>query len=141
MEIDSSEEEQMGGLAAPSLQSRQVLQRLYDPKLTQARFTGLSSLDPSAKRLRPKQAMDYWSTKQIEAKLKEPEIDVVEIDPEPQPASAQSKESALEGTLALIRERGLVACFPRCHEVLKARGRSQNRIVGAPAGRRGAGSA
>eukprot|EP01043_Picozoa_sp_COSAG02_P093181 COSAG02_NODE_29720_length_564_cov_0.961290_1_plen_78_part_00 len=69
MEFDSSEEEQMGGLAAPLLQSRQVMQRLYDPKLTQARFTGLSLLDPSAKRLRPKQAMDYWSTKQIEAKL------------------------------------------------------------------------
>ena len=30
--------------------------------------------------------------------------------------------------------------YPRCHELLKPRGRSQNRIVGAPAGRRGAGS-
>ena len=108
MEFDSSEEEQMGGLAAPPLQSRQVLQRLYDPKLTQARFTGLSLLDPSAKRLRPKQAMDYWSMKQVEQKIREPEVEVVEIDPEPQPASAQSKEEALEGALALIRERGLV---------------------------------
>ena len=34
----------------------------------------------------------------------------------------------------------VLACFPRCHELLKPRGRSQNRIVGAPAGRRGAGS-
>ena len=30
--------------------------------------------------------------------------------------------------------------YPRCHELLKPRGKSQNRIVGAPAGRRGAGS-
>ena len=30
--------------------------------------------------------------------------------------------------------------YPRCHELLKPRGREQNRIVGAPAGRRGAGS-
>ena len=44
MEIDSSEEEQIGGLAAPPLQSRQVLQRLYDPKLTQARFTEPTAL-------------------------------------------------------------------------------------------------
>ena len=27
--------------------------------------------------------------------------------------------------------------YPRCHELLKPRGKSQNRIVGAPAGRRG----
>ena len=32
------------------------------------------------------------------------------------------------------------ACFPRCHELLKCFGKSQNRIVGAPAGRRGGGS-
>ena len=108
MELDSSDEEQIGGLAAPTLQSRQVLQRLYDPKLSQARFTGLSLLDPAQKRLRPKQAMDYWSLKQIEQKIKEPEIEVVQIDPEPQPASTQSKEQALEGALALIRERKLV---------------------------------
>ena len=30
--------------------------------------------------------------------------------------------------------------LPRSHELLKPRGKSQNRIVGAPAGRRGAGS-
>lgn len=52
-----------------------------------ARFTGLSLLDPSTKRLRPKHAMDYWSLKQIEQKTKEPEVEVVEVDPEPQPAS------------------------------------------------------
>ena len=100
MELDSSDEEQIGGLAAATLQSRQVLQRLYDPKLTQARFTGLSLLDPAQKRLRPEQAMDYWSLKQIEQKIKEPEIEVVQIDPEPQPASTQSKQQALEGALA-----------------------------------------
>ena len=94
MEFDSSEEEQIGGLAVAPLQSRQVMQRLYDPKLSQARFTGLSLLDPAAKRLRPKQAMDYWSLKKIEQKLKEPEIEVVQIDPEPQPVSTQSKEHA-----------------------------------------------
>ena len=95
MELDSSDEEQIGGLAAPTLQSRQVLQRLYYPKLSQARFTGLSLLDPAQKRLRPKQAMDYWSLKQIEQKIKEPEIEVVQIDPEPQPASTQSQQQAL----------------------------------------------
>ena len=107
-ELDSSDEEQMGGLAAPPLQSRQAMQRLYDPKLTQARFTGLSLLDPSAKRLRPKQAMDYWSLKRIESKLKEPEVEVVQIDARPQPASTETKTQALEGALALIREQQLV---------------------------------
>ena len=108
MEIDSSDEEQMGGLAVAPLQSRQVMQRLYDPKLSQARFTGLSLLDPAAKRLRPQQAMDYWSLKKIEQKIQEPQIEVVQIDAEPQPVSTQSKEQALEGALALIRERKLV---------------------------------
>ena len=37
-----------------------------------------------------------------------PEIEVVQIDPEPQPASTQSRQQALEGALALIRERKLV---------------------------------
>eukprot|EP01046_Picozoa_sp_COSAG06_P070502 COSAG06_NODE_19747_length_824_cov_0.838621_1_plen_70_part_10 len=70
MELDSSDEEQMGGLAAPPLRTQEALQRLYDPKLTQSRFTGLSLLDPSVKRLRPKQAMDYWATKRIEQKIR-----------------------------------------------------------------------
>ena len=35
--------------------------RLYDGKMSQARFTGLALLDASQKRLRPKQAMDYWA--------------------------------------------------------------------------------
>ena len=55
----------------------------------------------------------YWTSgavcvKQIEQKLKQPEIEVVQIDPEPQPASTQSKQQALEGALALIREKKLV---------------------------------
>ena len=53
MDLDSSDEEQMGGLAAPPLRTQEALQRLYDPKITQGRFTGLSLLDPSIKRLRP----------------------------------------------------------------------------------------
>ena len=72
---------------------------LYDPKLTQARFTGLSLLDPSVKRLRPKQAMDYWATKRIEQKIREPPVDVVSIEAEPQPADTTTKAAALEGTL------------------------------------------
>jgi hypothetical protein len=37
------------------------MRRVYDGKLSQARFTGMALLDPSQKRLRPTQAMDYWT--------------------------------------------------------------------------------
>ena len=91
-----------------SVQNTQALDRLYDPKQAQSQFTGEALLDSQTKRLRPKQAMDYWATKKVEQKLKQPEIDVVVADPVPQAADAQSKPQALEGALALIRERELV---------------------------------
>ena len=62
MEGDSSsDDEQIGGLAPATAQSKAAMRRVYDGKLSQARFTGMALLDPSQKRLRPTQAMDYWT--------------------------------------------------------------------------------
>ena len=69
-----------------SVQNTQALDRLYDPKQAQSQFTGEALLDSQTKRLRPKQAMDYWATKKVEQKLKQPDIDVVVADPVPQAA-------------------------------------------------------
>ena len=56
MYIDYQTMEQSGGLAANA-----IFKRHFTPTLSQAKFTGLALLDPQAKRIRPKQAMDYWS--------------------------------------------------------------------------------
>ena len=45
-------------------QNAAALQRLYNPKLSQSRFTGEALLAPDTKRLRPKEAMQFWTTKQ-----------------------------------------------------------------------------
>ena len=52
-----------------SVQNAQALDRLYDPKQAQSQFTGEALLDSQTKRLRPKQAMDYWATKKVEQML------------------------------------------------------------------------
>ena len=52
--------------------------------------------------------MDFWSTKKVEQKLREPEIQIVETEAQPQPADTTTKAAALEGALSLIRERKLV---------------------------------
>jgi hypothetical protein len=54
------------------------------------------------------QAMDYWATKKVEQKLRQPEIQIVETEAQPQPTDTTTKPAALEGALSLIRERGLV---------------------------------
>ena len=98
--------EQHGGLM--SVQNTRAMDRLYDPKQSQSQFTGRALLDTGTKRLRPMQAMDYWATKKVEQKLRQPEIQIVETEAQPQPTDTTTKPAALEGALSLIRERGLV---------------------------------
>ena len=62
----SDDDEMCGGFL--QAQNAAVLQRLYDPKLTQSRFTGEALLAPDATRLRPKEAMQFWTAKKTEPK-------------------------------------------------------------------------
>ena len=62
----SDDDELCGGFL--QAQNAAVLQRLYDPKLTQSRFTGKALLAPDATRLRPKEAMQFWTAKKTEPK-------------------------------------------------------------------------
>jgi hypothetical protein len=103
---ENFDDEQYGGRL--SAQNAYVMDRLYDPKQSQSQFTGRALLDTGTKRLRPMQAMDYWATKKVEQKLRQPEIQIVETEAQPQPTDTTTKPAALEGALSLIRERGLV---------------------------------
>ena len=66
---ENYDDEQYGGRL--SAQNARVMDRLYNPKQSQSQFTGQALLDTGTKRLRPKQAMDFWSTKKVEQKLRE----------------------------------------------------------------------
>ena len=56
---DGLHEELYGGRMLP--ENKQALDRLYDAKQTQAEFTGRALLDPETTRLRPKDAMQFWT--------------------------------------------------------------------------------
>ena len=103
---ENYEDEQSGGRL--SVQNNRALGRLYDPKQSQSQFTGRALLDTETKRLRPQQAMDFWSSKKVEQKLRQPEIQGVEVSPQSQPAASVSKPAALEGALAAMQQRELV---------------------------------
>ena len=96
-------EEQSGGRLSAA--NRIVLDDLYDPQTTQARFVGHALLDPETKRLRASDALAYWTTKRVDAAKR----DVANTAPptvSAAPATSTNRTEALEGALAEMPRPG-----------------------------------
>ena len=65
-------------------ENKQALDRLYDGKQTQAEFTGRALLDPETTRLRPKDAMQFWTAAKNQPK------------PTPRPQVTEQKSEVME---------------------------------------------
>ena len=79
MEVDhGSHEEMHGGRMLP--ENKQVLDQLYDPKQSQGEFTGRALLDPATTRLRPKDAMQFWSNMKRQQASTTPSSQVIAED-------------------------------------------------------------
>ena len=65
-------------------ENKQALDRLYDGKQTQAEFTGRALLDPETTRLRPKDAMQFWTAAKNQPK------------PTPRPEVTEQKSEVME---------------------------------------------
>ena len=65
-------------------ENKQALDRLYDAKQTQAEFTGRALLDPETTRLRPKDAMQFWTAAKNQPK------------PTPRPQVTEQKSEVME---------------------------------------------
>ena len=87
---DGLHEELYGGRMLP--ENKQALDRLYDAKQSQAESTGRALLDPETTRLRPKDAMQFWTAAKNQPK------------PTPRPQVTEQKSEVMERHFAAANE-------------------------------------
>ena len=78
-------DELLGGLMPANTVA---MEALFDPKQSQGEFTGRALLDPGTQRLRPKDAMQFWSSMKSQPK------------PTPLPRVTEEKSTVLEQNFA-----------------------------------------
>ena len=110
-----------------SERNAEKLEQLYraNPKATQRRFTGEALLNQDVKRLRPKQAQEFWTTKRVMKENAAP--------PPTAPTVVPSKRKVLDETFAAVGPTKGAKAF---WEALKEASPEQRRSVEARAAAR-----